>query len=638
MKLFNFSNKHCLLVLLVLVFFLQGHHSLKKIKIVNNTGTNKNDPSSQSKQTASTVHGDVKPEDALSLGWSVFSQNEDYTKDPVKLLTKNRIFNYKIDFATKNFNSLIVSTSPYFFTINKNYTWINHKELKDLNSHTVLGGYIITNNSTTHYNEANLFIENEKRQAHLKTDTYQILELSHDHNNNFPALNKNFYEEVYKTFYDNPVKQSFSKHFNYKSLEENSAIFIPMLQFFKKYGTHYVNRAYYGFRTGSRNYRESEKSAGDAQNMKDFTIGNCKVVNRTLVEGSCDINNPLLVKFEVQPISDLFSTLSQSSKDINNILGKPVDEPTLKKIHQTMQTAIEMIQQVTKIDNLAVSNFEAASLDLKNPGSPCFKEDLRIEIIENNFKNYTSFNDKRNLVRQIKYVNRDRPVSIIKNYGRTQKYMASATDKEKGLFSCAKKSFIFPLTSESDLLKMNNQFYTDIKFIGDNDRETYQQAGYTCKKTWYFTDPKHKNEKIDYHFCTTTTKNPFNPNIITDVKFFEFEPNTYKCSDRVLRTYIEHFYYDCDCDLDISLISDRPKQGDTFFCKARNHQGLARISEEINQPKVKFRRVKWRLPKEIEEEKSKMRELDNLGKGSTEQVKPGEKSKNEKIDDESIDN
>ena len=42
----------------------------------------------------------------LNLGWNAFGQNEDYIKDPIRLLTTGKIFDMKIDIKTKSYDRL----------------------------------------------------------------------------------------------------------------------------------------------------------------------------------------------------------------------------------------------------------------------------------------------------------------------------------------------------------------------------------------------------------------------------------------------------------------------------------------------------------------------------------------------------
>lgn len=543
----------------------------------------------------------------LNLGWNAFGQNEDYIKDPIRLLTTGKIFDMKIDIKTKSYDRLFFSAAPYESSVRTTYNYVNEPMLKFLYSHSVLGTYTISNNSTAQYLDANSFVKKDVKSAVTESNNYMTLELSHNHLTQFPTLKKEFYEEAYNTFYKLTNGESF---FNVKEKNFNHEAFTAIVKFLNNYGTHYVNKAFYGYRSGFRNSFDANSDPKQNElNVKDFTIGKCKVADKKLIKDSCDINDPYLIKIEVSPISDLFNPVFQSSPDVNQYQGKVLDEKTVRKMFENIRNSVELIQEAIRIDNLALTSFELSTLESKNPSSPCFNQETRKKVYDGYLKNFQNFLKKHQLNRQLKIVNMETPVPVLYNYSKVQDSLASAVKGSQGLFACQKKNYLLPVTAE--MTKLKQVFITDLRFVGDNDVKTFTEVGYKCRKAWNFKDPKGSSD-IDFHLCRTETNNPFDDSIITDIKYFEFQKNSFKCSDRTLNVYNDNFAYSCDCNLDYSLLSDNKSQGDTFMCISRIRENL---EESVKPPQVKFRRVKHILPKELTEMKSREKSLENMAKG-----------------------
>ena len=65
---------------------------------------------------------------------------------------------------------------------------------------------------------------------------------------------------------------------------------------------------------------------------------------------------------------------------------------------------------------------------------------------------------------------------------------------------------------------------------------------------------------------------------------------------------MDNYYYTCDCDTDFSLLTKDSKGYSRFFCISRINQNLIDTPEEINKPKVSFRRVKVETLQEMLDE------------------------------------
>ena len=540
----------------------------------------------------------IKTEEAINYGWNSFIQNEDFLKDPIKTLSiQEKIFDYKVDLAGKSYDNLVYSTSPYSARLFKTNNSINEIEMKQNESITILGHYTIPNGSYSFKKDVLPFTKNSKLKSTILNHSYTVLELQQKTRGQFPMLTPNFIRDVYNTFYKRPAELTRNENFQNLDVQQNPVILSEMVKFFMKYGTHYFKRLRYGFTCG---YRQTKEGNAESSNPSDFTIGNCKVKDKNLVTKTCDINDPKLIKMDVLPLSNLFSKFTYSNSFV--VDGKNLTEKEVDKIQTIMENIIEKISEIVKVTNFVVNDIQSYALTKANPTNPCFNSAAVSPLLKGVFNWFRNFSNKKQFMIDLKASTQSYPVCNIKNYSNFRedynspnKNFAISTNGELGLFVCNRKNFLLPLENEIDLTKY--RFYEEIKFVAESDTQNFTDAGYKCKETWKFNDIIEKRV-IPYHLCTKTTNNIFSKNIIKDIKFFSFTSG-YKCFDKKLNTFMENFYYKCDCDMDFSLISDTKKQADTFLCISRLEDEVLDNIPDEKLPEVMYRRVKWIQPDEV---------------------------------------
>jgi hypothetical protein len=589
---------------------------MSNIEKINNKKTESMTLGSVSHKTLSssnfsTINSSKKAVDeVMNLGYTYFGNSKDIFKAPIDVMNKAKIFDYEnINISQHTFGDLVYSKSLYRFHSKKNFVYMDKKALKTINSQAVLGNFPISNESYVHNVYAKYFKEKPNLNAQIHSDTYEILELSHNHSLKFPNLDKDFAKEAMKVFYEFPIKENMSEHISYRLLSENQQVYKKIVGFFQKYGTHYVNKAYYGFTAGKRSENNTGKDndaekLAESNNTKEYQLGIClKDKHGNLDTKSCILKDPKLVKIEVKPICDLFAkVMSGGTIDIvdSNAKSLNLSKKVVSKINHLMEMSLEMLQQATEISQLAVISVMVA----QNQPEECKKNN---GLIKEYMTNYDNYDRKKDLMRALRIRDKEIPVVRIKNWGivttmdangkKDYRILSDTKPNQKSLYMCVIKSFL--LAANKDILDRQN-FYTDVKLIGKNDRKMYEEAGYKCdthdKHMWKYRDPHFKTqEKIEtFGYCYSRTKNTFDSNIILDIKFFEFSEHLYKCSDKKLEVFMDNYYYTCDCDTDYNLLSEDPKdlKLSRFMCVSRVRQNLMEMPEAINKPKVTYRRVR----------------------------------------------
>lgn len=607
----KFNNYSKIIISICVLILLMGN-----IEKINNIKTESMTLGSISHKTLSssnfsTINSSKKAiDEVMNLGYTYFGNSKDIFKAPIDVMNKAKIFDYdNVSVSQQNFGDLIYSKSSYHFQNRKNFMNMDKKALKTINSQAVLGNFPISNESYVHNVYAKYFKEKPGLNAQILSDTYEILELSHNHSMKFPNLDKDFAKEAMKVFYEFPIKENMSEHISYRLLSENQQVYKRIVGFFQKYGTHYVNKAYYGFTSGERNENHKGKDSdadalAEKNNTKEYQLGTCvKDKNGNLDYKSCVLKDPKLVKIEVKPICDLFANImSGGTIDIvdSNAKSLNLNQKVVSKIHHLMEMSLEMIQQATEISQLAVISVMVA----QNQPEEC---KLNNDLIQKYMTDYDNYDRKKDLMRALRIRDKELPVVKIKNWGivdtieangkRDYRILSDTKPDQKSLYMCVIKNFLLP--ANKDILD-RQAFYTDVKLVGLNDRKMYEDAGYKCdskeKHVWKYRDPHFKTQKKieTFGFCYQRTKNCFDSDIILDIKFFQFSEHLYKCSDKKLEVFMDNYYYTCDCDTDYGLISEDPKnlKESRFMCVSRVRQNLMEMPEVINKPKVSYRRVR----------------------------------------------
>lgn len=560
----------------------------------------------------------------LNRGFSYLNLDKDIFKDVEKQLGKKNIFSHDLDIGKNYYGDFYVSDMNFHLALNRNISNFDTEEMRKTMQVTVNGDYRVTVGSDVQ-KYADGHILRKVARTHLYTDTIGRLSLNNNPNKNFPNLDKSILEEAYKHFYESP-NNAHPEH-TIADLINDRNVIAGAISFFSDYGTHYVNDAIYGYRYGfnqefknadsilkdkdgknpvhdltkmsfveedvkidvkpteepvkdkdvppSKSPEEKEDKskiptpqtagANTKPDLNHFSIGECSIDKHFMKPETCNPKNPRLVRFEVTPIYYLFNPLMQTKKDFS-AKGEAIDKPKMAKLHQNMELLYQEIQLALDPTLLVVTNIESLKLSKEEAAkNECLK--IPIKALEKIFKGYTQ-TQKKYLYKEDVFINgKHLPVTTIHNYQKLRQHYHIITSGDTGMYWClTRKHNITPEELKNGKWK-ENKYLTDIKVIIDHDAKPFTSAGWECKEAWEFTDPKTKNINR-WHFCSKYTDNFMHANIVNDIKIFEFDPKMHKCAGKHLTTYLDGKNYHCDCDLNLKIISDTKKQGDTYFCKS----------------------------------------------------------------------
>lgn len=525
----------------------------------------------------------------FNKGFSILSQTSSCFVELEKLFTGKSVLSNDLDIYKQIYDKTTFSGSLIRVSTNKYLTFVDGREMNRAMRQSIIGNYYSPSNSFIN-NWANQFYLNKDYSTQVYTDTYIVTSLSQNHKDLFPKVNDKMYEEAFKLFHDRQVRQTNSENFNLRDVYDNIDTLKKFMKFFQKYGTHYLNRAHYGFRTGFHSNQAgklNEKNgvsidpASDPKDKKQFQNGFCKVGNDKLITNTCDLNKPMLVKAEVLPISDIFSPIHNNSKNAG--FGNTQLHPAAaSKTYRVIKDVLDNLEFAMRPDHQVVINIQAAKFQVGSENIPCFAAENRNKIYKKIFLNYSRVNKKYVYGEKIQIRNHDYPVPTIKNGGALLKDYQVAESKGLGLYMCTRKNYQL---DQTEALKLSQTYYNDVKFVIEDDKPLFMEAGYKCDFSWPFVNKE--NIQMEWFMCVKETKNPFDPFLITDLKYFEFSKHAYKCSDGYLKVYNDGYAYECDCDLDFGLISDKKGQESTFLCISRHSIELFDLPEPANKPKVK---------------------------------------------------
>jgi hypothetical protein len=281
---------------------------------------------------------------------------------------------------------------------------------------------------------------------------------------------------------------------------------------------------------------------------------------------TCNRKNPRPVRFEVEPIFNLFNPILQVKKDFG-YKGKVIDSYTMKKIFRNMAYLLTEVQYALDPRILVVNKVEAWKLSKKSHDAE--KECLQIkpETIGKIFKDYKQTSKRRRFQEEMMIKDRHVPVTSIKNYATFKKEWNVASSKDDGLYWCYTRSHNMTPEDLKSGLWQNKKFLKDIKVIIDHDSKSFEEAGYRCQEMWSFVDKQGKENR--WHFCQLFSTNFLDMMLITDIKFFDFNPKMRKCTSGKLNSFIDGRNYECDCDVNLKELTDDETQGDTYLCVSR---------------------------------------------------------------------
>lgn len=300
--------------------------------------------------------------------------------------------------------------------------------------------------------------------------------------------------------------------------------------------------------------------------INQFSIGQCSIDKLFMKSESCNPKNPRPVRFEVEPIFNLFNPILQVKKDFG-YKGKIIDSFTMKKIFRNMAYLLTEIQYALDPRILVVNKVEAWKLSKKSYDTD--KECLQIkpETIGKIFKDYKQTSKRRRFQEEMMIKDRNIPVASIKNYATFKKEWNVVSSKDDGLYWCYTRTHNMTPEDLNSGLWQNKKFLKDIKVIIDHDAKSYEEAGYRCQEMWSFVDKQGKENR--WHFCQLFSTNFLDMMLITDIKFFDFNVKMRKCTSGKLNSFIDGRNYECDCDVNLKEFTDDETQGDTYLCVSR---------------------------------------------------------------------
>jgi len=300
--------------------------------------------------------------------------------------------------------------------------------------------------------------------------------------------------------------------------------------------------------------------------INQFSIGQCSIDKLFMKSESCNPKNPRPVRFEVEPIFNLFNPILQVKKDFG-YKGKIIDSYTMKKIFRNMAYLLTEIQYALDPRILVVNKVEAWKLSKKSYDTD--KECLQIkpETIGKIFKDYKQTSKRRRFQEEMMIKDRNIPVASIKNYASFKKEWNVVSSKDDGLYWCYTRTHNMTPEDLNSGLWQNKKFLKDIKVIIDHDAKSYEEAGYRCQEMWSFVDKQGKENR--WHFCQLFSTNFLDMMLITDIKFFDFNAKMRKCTSGKLNSFIDGRNYECDCDVNLKELTDDETQGDTYLCVSR---------------------------------------------------------------------
>ena len=251
----------------------------------------------------------------MNKGYSVLEQENNPFKELDKIVGKPDIFKNEIHVLEKEMDKMGFSETPTRSSFNKNMTYWDEVEMRKVTGASVVGSYVV--GSKSFVNEmANKHYDNKLYSSQVFTDTYSTLRISQNHKINFPRVNQKFFDNAITVFNVNPVEGAFSENYDMQDIMQDKEQALSMLQFFMKYGTHYINKGHFGFKAGFTATRPSNEGEGEVDGKgankseekvskttqvwgtfqpagkaekKPFIVGNCSKENDRLNVDTCSL-------------------------------------------------------------------------------------------------------------------------------------------------------------------------------------------------------------------------------------------------------------------------------------------------------------------------------------------------------------
>lgn len=602
MKFFKFYSISIVILLLIINTCLTTKNLIKRKKSADNVSP---DPSisnltkgSQDKKHEAVIADKQTSDEKYSFnnyinkGVNMLKNDFDVFTNLSTIFGENQIFSYNIDIG-KALSEEGYSVSGLKFDIKEekdkksniliDYTY---KEIEEAMNTIIKSVNLPIHTENFLINRARTITDLPKKVTFVYTNTLKKLNIElDDKHDSFPKLQDKFIVDSIKIF-GNELYQDLSKKDDYLSLA---------YEFIEAYGSHYNSKIKFGSRMTfigdilkpfskngpvpkmETNIIKSGQFAFDDNIIKNnrldssndvmIKIGHCTYDSKTNEFIDCNNNFSKLavIEIEIKPIYELFKPEGAKLKNFKTSGGVEVNAETKNKIYNNLKKIIDGLFTSIDIRNAPISDLYIMN-NLKN-------EDLKFNSCLKTRKKV--FKDKNMSVfgEHIK-VDTTLPVygfktdSLDINYNSrilvTNKDQMSSNEVLTSSYACFQRSTLFNQYALHSFYKFNNVFIKKIYFKNMDQLEEDEIK--KCNVLWTRA-PKEAKTSVDiihYYICKEETSNPFDNDIITDLKIRKFNDN--KCENNF--DYLGR-KYTCICDYNMLKAGNSNANKGQYLCYSK---------------------------------------------------------------------
>ncbi len=520
-------------------------------------------------------HDDWIIDTYVNKGFSLIGDQSDLIFRPASTLSKYSIFDHKIkiDEVLKGISTDEIILEKFDRPkINKGQKEIleyKYEEIKNAMDFVIHGEYKVPYNNYLYERARSIQDLKTKKTVmyfHEKID----FTLTLDTQKSFPRLTKAFIADAIRIFQKPEITD----------LNQEKAFVHQGLNFFYKYGTHYLNRTKYGsrftwiselnltkwdnrksaddttrnvsnFKSGSIAFESSRDSKSDRFTHFEISseIGNCEInmMDNRMEKCNGTLGSIGLLGFEVEYLYRIFDS-ERIKAPIIQPDNTPLTADKLKNIFTNMKMLLDSLVSAVDIRNLYLKDFIVFNNLRADDGDPlpCSKyyKIKRFGDIPNSLFNYDN-RDNRLIpvfkLNDLNKINHQHPFVISKS--RTQ------------TFVCNMKDRLFDNSLIDSPYLFNTKYLTDIRFFDikdfdDSNENRNRTLGYKlddCHNFWVDnTSNLETNTNMNILLICLKYSNVFLDNkILTDVKIKSFSNNECK------KFNLNNRDYECLCDQEL---------------------------------------------------------------------------------------
>ena len=565
----------------------------------------KNDKENQAEFSVqdSTASSDInyKLNTLINYGYNFLLDNSDFFSNPTSMLSNNEIFDYNYDIAkvlagAEKVSCLKFETKDEASRQIKFIRDYNVTEIQEIQNSIIESGIGVLNN--------NYIVKRALDISSLPSKTtiyYQNIKLLQTISiekecPKFPTLNEKFIKDVKELFGVEII--------NLMVESENKTIYLSnAYRFLEAYGTHFITQLRLGaemnyfaevitakkteaiskieeenvFIGGKFEYLQTilEQKRNDLSNEIQNIIGGCEFNPEKNSLDNCVKNFSKLsvIGMKVEPLYNLFVPGVAKQANFKSPTGEPLDVQTLEKIHKNLKSLIDGLLQIMDIRNIPVVNFNVISNISQDDTkfNSCLGKRKRSWIDRNgsvfgeNFKSQFTFpvilfdNGKLNIKDNV----------ITSNSGNENSEGNIITSS----FACMQKGEQYTISTLSEPYKFNKRFMNSLSIVSQTDIKKNQKKN--CQLLWS-TGPRNNEHYwyesdgfsigggdsiLNFYICAGYTTNPFDKNIITDIKMLKGSGDG--CGDSF--NYVDRTYK-CLCDTNLSKLGNPNAHETKYLC------------------------------------------------------------------------